>query len=274
MSPYGLRHPLALLFVGTLLASTAGSSCKNPQNDASSPASTKSSADKPSSESSSDDDRDRSDSDRFTELREAMVRDQIANRDVDNPEVLEAMRTVPRHRFVPDNLRARAYQDRPLPIGHDQTISQPYIVAAMSQALDLDSSHNVLEIGTGSGYQAAILSHLAGEVYSIEIVCELAERARKTLEALEYDVTVRCGDGYKGWPEHAPFDRIIVTAAPPEIPEALVEQLRPGGRMVLPVGERSQELKVVEKTEEGEIETVEMMKVRFVPMVRGQKDTE
>lgn len=274
MSLFGDHPPVGLSFIGILLVTTACFACKNPQNGASSPSSTKSSADKPSSESSADDDQDRSDSERFEELREAMVRDQIASRDVDDSEVLEAMRTVPRHRFVPENLRSRSYQDRPLPIGHDQTISQPYIVAAMSQALDVDSSHNVLEIGTGSGYQAAILSRLAGEVYSIEIICELADRARKTLEDLEFEVTVRCGDGYQGWPEHAPFDRIIVTAAPPEIPEALVEQLRPGGRMVLPVGERSQELKVVEKTEDGEIETVEMMRVRFVPMVRGEKDAE
>jgi len=199
-----------------------------------------------------------------------MVDEQIAGRDVEDPDVLDAMRKVPRHMFVLDRFETRAYDDTPLPIGHDQTISQPYIVAIMTEALEVEPDHRVLEVGTGSGYQAAILGELVDELYTIEIVCDLAERARKTLGTRGYDhVEVKCGDGYEGWPEHAPFDRIIVTAAPPEIPDALVEQLADGGRMVLPVGERRQELKIVHKNADGALETVEMMGVRFVPMVRG-----
>ena len=198
-----------------------------------------------------------------------MVREQIAGRDVSDNQVLETMRTVPRHRFVPEEWRSMAYVDRPLPIGHDQTISQPYIVALMTATLDVREDHRILEIGTGSGYQAAVLGECGAEVYSIEIICELAERARKTLEQQGYDnVHVTCGDGYEGWPEQAPFDRIIVTAAPPEIPDALVDQLAPGGRMVVPVGERIQKLEVLEKSEAGEVERTELMPVRFVPMVR------
>lgn len=265
------RTTASITLLWLLLALTSTIGCENPQNRASSPSSSSNTgteeADEPSDQSS---DEGPESSSRFRRERRAMVRDQIAARDVDDEAVLEAMRSVPRHEFVPEGYRARAYADTPLPIGHDQTISQPYIVAFMTQALQVDDSHDVLEIGTGSGYQAAILSKLAGSVYSIEIVCDLAERARSRLDRLGYDnVTVKCGDGYKGWPKHAPFDRVIVTAAPPEIPEALVEQLAPGGRMVLPVGENIQELKVVEKKEDGTTETIEMMDVRFVPMVRG-----
>ena len=214
--------------------------------------------------------RDADETDPHARRRRRMVQRQIAGRDIADERVLEAMRTVPRHRFVPERLRSRAYSDRPLPIGHDQTISQPYIVALMTSTLYLRPEHRVLEIGTGSGYQAAILGEMGADVYSIEIVCELARQARRRLQQQGYDhVRVICGDGYEGWPEHAPFDRIVVTAAPPEIPEALVEQLAPGGRMVLPVGDRVQQLKVVRKSEDGSIETTELMPVRFVPMVHG-----
>jgi len=202
-----------------------------------------------------------------------MVERQIAGRDLEDPDVLRAMRTVPRHAFVPEPYADRAYADTPLPIGHDQTISQPYIVAKMTEALRIEPEHEVLEIGTGSGYQAAVLAELVDHVYTIEIVCELAEDARQDLTNRGYEnVTVRCGDGYAGWPEKAPFDRIIVTAAPPEIPDALVDQLANGGRMILPVGDRRQKLKVVQKRSDGSVETSEMMGVRFVPMVHGDAE--
>lgn len=214
-------------------------------------------------------------SDPFAERREQMVEEQLRGRDIDSERVLEAMGVVPRHEFVTKEHRLHAYSDNPLPIGHDQTISQPYIVAKMTQTLRPESSDRVLEIGTGSGYQAAVLSRLVEHLYTIEIVCELAEDAREDLERTDYakNVTVKCGDGYKGWPEHAPFDKIIVTAAPPEVPEALVEQLAAGGRMVLPVGERYQKLKVIEKSEDGELREEDLLPVRFVPMVRGEDDT-
>jgi protein-L-isoaspartate(D-aspartate) O-methyltransferase len=198
--------------------------------------------------------------------RERMVATQIEARGVKNPRVLQAMRSVPRHRFVPKAYRGQAYQDRPLPIGRGQTISQPYIVAVMTELLDPEATDRVLEIGTGSGYQAAVLSELVEEVYSIEIVPELAERARKLLAADGYDdVEVITGDGYRGIPERAPFDGIIVTAAPEEVPQPLLEQLEVGGRLVIPVGARSQWLKVLQRTEAG-IETKTVFEVRFVPM--------
>jgi protein-L-isoaspartate(D-aspartate) O-methyltransferase len=212
----------------------------------------------------------RSGADSFAPLRAAMVADQIQRRGVADPRVLEAMRTVPRHRFVPATLQHLAYTDRPLPIGHGQTISQPYIVAYMSEALEVDRTHRVLEIGTGSGYQAAVLAHLARVVYTIEIVPELAQRATATLEELRYtNVHVRAGDGYAGWPQHAPFDRIMVTAAPEQIPQPLLDQLRAGGRMVIPVGSAEQWLIVVEKTAAGVIQR-RTIPVRFVPFTRGQ----
>ncbi|MGM0556016.1 MAG: protein-L-isoaspartate(D-aspartate) O-methyltransferase [Myxococcota bacterium] len=212
--------------------------------------------------------------DPFAARRAQMVDEQLIERDIDSEPVLDAMREVPRHEFVLDRHRLHAYGDNPLPIGHDQTISQPYIVAKMTQTLQPEANDKVLEIGTGSGYQAAVLSKVVDHVYTIEIVCPLAEDAKEDLArtGLGDNVTVRCGDGYKGWPEHAPFDKIIVTAAPPEIPEALVEQLAPGGRMVLPVGERVQELKVLERTEGGELREETLLPVRFVPMVRGDDD--
>jgi protein-L-isoaspartate(D-aspartate) O-methyltransferase len=199
--------------------------------------------------------------------RARMVEEQLRARDIGSPRVLAAMATVPRHRFVPDALRARAYDDSPLPIGLGQTISQPYIVAFMTQALEVSPGQRVLEIGTGSGYQAAVLAELGAEVYSIEVLPALADRARRLLATLGYGrVQVRTGNGYLGWPEEAPFDRIIVTAAPPEVPPALVDQLKLGGIMVVPVGTTQQALLVVARTPRG-VETVRTLPVRFVPMI-------
>jgi protein-L-isoaspartate(D-aspartate) O-methyltransferase len=199
-------------------------------------------------------------------LRERMVESQIRSRGVADERVLAAMESVPRHRFVPPALSDAAYRDHPLPIGLGQTISQPYIVALMTEALRPQPDDRILEIGTGSGYQAAVLSLLVAEVYSIEIVEELAATSSVLLQELGYrNVRVRHGDGYRGWPEQAPFDGIIVTAAPGHVPQPLVEQLRPGGRMVIPVGEDYQELKLIQKTESGTRESV-LIPVRFVPM--------
>lgn len=204
----------------------------------------------------------------FDAEREEMVAQQIEARGVRDPRVLAAMRRVPRHRFVPDDEAEYAYEDRPLPIGSGQTISQPYIVAAMTEAAQIRPGDNVLEIGTGSGYQAAVLAELGAHVHSIEIVPELAARARKALAGEGYgQVVVIEGNGWLGLPEKAPFDRILVTAAPDRMPEALVEQLRVGGRMVVPVGEYDQWLRVLEKTPDG-IRERELFPVRFVPMVK------
>jgi protein-L-isoaspartate(D-aspartate) O-methyltransferase len=198
--------------------------------------------------------------------RERMVRDQIEGRGIKDPLTLGAMRDVPRHLFVPSASADQAYGDFPLPIGQGQTISQPYIVAFMTEALGLRGGESVLEIGTGSGYQSAVLSRIAGKVHTIEIVPELAEEARARLERLGYrNVAVRAGDGYAGWPEAAPFDAIIVTAAAPRIPEPLKEQLVDGGRLVLPVGDEYQELIVV--TRRGaSFDERRVLPVRFVPM--------
>ncbi len=211
--------------------------------------------------------------DPYQQQRENMVRDQIEARGVRAPEVLKAMRTAPRHLFVPADLVSQAYRDHPLPIGEGQTISQPYIVALMTELLEADRSHKVLEIGTGSGYQAAVLSPLVRTLYSIEIVPSLGEQAARRLQALGYkNVEVRIGNGYKGWPEQAPFDRIILTAAPPQIPQALIEQLKPGGRLVAPVGGRfqGQDLVVLEKSRSGKISTRKVLPVAFVPMVNRE----
>ncbi len=199
--------------------------------------------------------------------REQMVAAQIAAREVRDARVLAAMRAVPRHEFVPADLRARAYEDTPLPIGHAQTISQPYIVAFMTEQLAPKPVHRVLEIGTGSGYQAAVLSKLVAEVFTIEIVEPLAKRAAADLARLGFkNVHVRAGDGYQGWPDAAPFDAIIVTCAPDHVPEPLVRQLREGGRMVIPVGDfGAQQLYVLEKRA-GKIERSAVLPVRFVPM--------
>jgi protein-L-isoaspartate(D-aspartate) O-methyltransferase len=187
-----------------------------------------------------------------------------------NPKVLAAMRRVPRHLLVPEAVRAEAYQNRPLPIGHEATISQPYIVALMTHLLDVEPDQKVLEVGTGSGYQAAVLSTLVSHVYSIEIVEPLAKRAAERLGELGYaNVTVRAGDGYKGWPEQAPFDRIIVTAGADHVPQPLVDQLRPGGRMVIPVGKADDlQLTVIEKSRKGRIAKRRILPVRFVPLTR------
>jgi protein-L-isoaspartate(D-aspartate) O-methyltransferase len=200
-------------------------------------------------------------------LREQMVRTQIIARGIEDPAVLRAISKVPRHEFVPQNLRHAAYDDRPLPIGEEQTISQPYIVALMTEVLKLSSGDKVLEIGTGSGYQAAVLAELTDQVYSIEIIAALGERARETLDRLGYDqVQVKIGDGYMGWEAHAPFDAIIVTCAPEHIPQPLVDQLIEGGRMVIPVGSGyRQELYLVEKRE-GVIRQTGIIPVLFVPM--------
>jgi protein-L-isoaspartate(D-aspartate) O-methyltransferase len=201
--------------------------------------------------------------------RGRMVEEQIAARGVTDPAVLRAMRAVPRHEFIPAASRADAYSDQPLPIGHGQTISQPYIVALMSELAAVKPGDRVLEIGTGSGYQAAILAELGADVYSIEILEPLARRAGETLRRLGYDrVHVRQGDGYRGWPSAAPFAAIVTTAAPPEVPPALVAQLAPGGRLVIPVGKDDQELRVLVKTSSG-IETRRVVPVQFVPMVGG-----
>lgn len=204
------------------------------------------------------------------EARTAMVEQQIRERGVTAPRVLDAMRTVPRERFVPPELADRAYADSPLPIGQGQTISQPYIVAYMTEALDVSPSHKVLEIGTGSGYQAAVLAELAREVYTIEIVPELARRAAATLKALGVaNVQVREGDGYAGWPDRGPFDRIMVTAAPEEIPKPLLDQLARGGRLVTPVGGQGQTqwITIVDKTESGLVQR-RTIAVQFVPFTR------
>jgi protein-L-isoaspartate(D-aspartate) O-methyltransferase len=198
--------------------------------------------------------------------RHKMVSDQIEGRGVRDPLVLEAMRRVPRHQFVPESERGRAYADRPLPIGHGQTISQPYIVAAMTELARIGPNSRVLEIGTGSGYQAAVLAEIAAEVYTIEIIEALAESAETTLKRLGHEkVRVRHGDGYRGWPEHAPFDAILVTAAPKRVPPRLLEQLVEGGRLVIPVGSFYQQLEVHTRRAEG-FEVERVFPVRFVPM--------
>lgn len=204
---------------------------------------------------------------RFTVLRHRMVDLQLAARDIRDERVLDVMRRIPRHQFVPESQRESAYADWPLQIGAGQTISQPYIVGLMTQLAKPHPESRALDVGTGSGYQAAVLAELCREVYSIEIIEPLAMEARLRLAELGYrNVEVRCGDGYRGWPEHAPFDLIILAAAPAHIPEALVEQLAPGGRLVLPVGDRSQELVVVEKQLDGTPRQWTEIGVMFVPM--------
>jgi protein-L-isoaspartate(D-aspartate) O-methyltransferase len=213
--------------------------------------------------------------DPYSAARGEMVKNQIAKRGVNDTKVLDAMRVVPRHLFVPSSAQAEAYDDRPLAIGEGQTISQPYIVALMTETLNLTSKDKVLEIGTGSGYQAAVLSKLVSEVYTIEILKPLGEQAQRTLSELGYsNVHVRIGDGYQGWPEAAPFDAIIVTAAPEHIPEPLKQQLKIGGRMIIPVGNFVQDLVLLTKTQDG-FTRKNVAPVRFVPMTgevqNGQK---
>jgi len=201
--------------------------------------------------------------------RQRMVTEQLKARGISDERVLNAMNKVPREEFVPPDSRAGSYEDGPLPIGYGQTISQPYIVAFMTEQLRLKPSDRVLEIGTGSGYQAAILAELVSEVYSIEIVEPLAKNAEATLQRLGYEnVHVKIGDGYKGWPEAAPFDAIIVTCAPDKVPQPLVDQLKDDGRMVIPVGDRfAQELYLLEK-KNGQLKQSATLPVRFVPMER------
>ena len=203
--------------------------------------------------------------------RERMVREQIENRGIRGAELLRVLRATPRHLFVPIASRPMAYDDHPVPIGYEATISQPYIVALMTELLAPRKTDRVLEIGTGSGYQAAVLSQLARQVYTIEIVPELAKSAQRILSDLGYgNVTVRQGDGYKGWPEQAPFDGIMVTAAPPEVPQALIDQLAKGGRLVAPVGLGwNQELVLIEKDANGRIRRRSAGGVVFVPMRSG-----
>ena len=198
-----------------------------------------------------------------------MVAEQIRARGVRDERVLDALERVPRESFIPDDLRHEAHRDYPVPIGHGQTISQPYIVGYMTEALRLEPHHRVLEIGTGCGYQTAVLAELAAEVYSIELIPELSDRARQTIERIGYrNVSIRTGDGYHGWPEHAPFDRIIGAAAAPAVPTALIDQLADGGLLVMPVGISYQELRVLRK-HGTTTETLNTLPVRFVPMVRA-----
>lgn len=210
--------------------------------------------------------------DPYAAQRQAMVAQQIVARGVQDARVIAAMEKVPRHLFVPDNMQAHAYEDSPLPIGNNQTISQPYIVAYMTGQLDLKGTEKVLEVGTGSGYQAAVLAELAREVYTIEILEPLAVRARDQIEKAGYtNVHFRIGDGYQGWPEAAPFDAIIITAAPNQIPETLISQLKVGGRMIAPVGEWHQELLLVTKNKT-DYSVKKLLPVRFVPMVKTKPD--
>jgi protein-L-isoaspartate(D-aspartate) O-methyltransferase len=204
---------------------------------------------------------------RYGRLREAMVRHQIKDRGISDTLVLTAMMAVPRHRFVPLEWRKYAYDDSPLPIGEEQTISQPYIVALMTELLTPTSNHRVLEVGTGSGYQAAVLARIVDSVFSIEIIPVLAQRAAAILDTLGYgNVVVKEGDGYRGWPEYAPFDAIIVTCAPDNIPSPLIEQLREGGTMVIPVGDSNYQELVILRKSGGTVRREAVAPVRFVPM--------
>lgn len=209
--------------------------------------------------------------DGFENQRQQMVAHQLRGRDIEDTRVLDAMAAVPRHRFVPSALQHLAYHDTPLPIGHGQTISQPYIVALMSQLLSVEPGRKILEIGTGSGYQAAVLAEMGAAVFTIEIVPELGRQAQRSLEANGYTkIHAKIGDGYQGWPEHAPFDAIIVTCAPTRIPKPLTEQLAEEGRMVIPSGEKfDQQLRLLTK-HKGKIKQQKVVAVRFVPMVDRQ----
>ena len=203
----------------------------------------------------------------LTAQRNAMVDQQIEARGITDPATLEAMRAVPRHDFLPMRLRSEAYMDYPLPIGHGQTISQPYIVAFMTEAIRPQPGEKILEIGAGSGYQAAILAQMGADVYTIEIVEPLAEMARQTLERLGYkNIRVKHGDGFRGWPEHAPFDAIVVTCAPDKIPPDLIAQLKDGGRMIIPVGGGMEQELVLLRKKGDKVEKQSVLPVRFVPM--------
>jgi protein-L-isoaspartate(D-aspartate) O-methyltransferase len=253
----------AVVLVGgmvvTLLAGN-GSTEPQPQDKASTAATV--------AESRKDDD-----ADKWRPAREQMVAEQIEVRGISDPRVLKAMREEPRHLYVPERLQARAYGDHPLPIQNNQTISQPYIVARMTDSLELKPGHKVLEIGTGSGYQAAILSRMGMKTFSIEIVEPLCRSSRAILDRLGHEgVRTRCGDGYEGWPEEAPFDAILVTAAPEHVPPRLIEQLAPGGRLVIPVGGGQQWLVRLRKEADGTIRREVLDPVRFVPMTGKARD--
>ena len=210
-------------------------------------------------------------SDPFAQPRKEMVVFQIQNRDITAPDVLDAMNTVPRHLFVPQDYLDQAYEDHPLPIGYGQTISQPYIVALMTEKLKVKRGDKVLEIGTGSGYQAAVLAHLGVEVYSVEIIPELARAAGERLKKLQYAVQVKQGDGYFGWEEHAPYDAIIVTAAPDHVPQPLAKQLKDGGRLVIPIGPQGSWQTLWQFTRQGDdLTAVNLGGVAFVPLVGGK----
>lgn len=214
------------------------------------------------------------DVDIYTAQRLRMVKEQIEQRGVRDKSVLDAMRKVPRHLFVPHYLQDQAYIDSPLPIGEGQTISQPYIVAFMTDVLKLKGNEKVLEIGTGSGYQAAVLAEIVNQVYSIEIIPVLGKMASELLKKMNYqNVHVEIGDGYRGLPDQAPFDAIIVTAAPGHIPQPLIEQLKTGGKMIIPVGEFYQELVLITKQSDGRMTTKSVLPVRFVPMTGEAQDT-
>ena len=203
----------------------------------------------------------------FAAERELMVKQQIVVRGITDPRILEAMRKVPRDAFVPETVRDRSYRDEPLPIGYDQTISQPFIVAFMTEKLRLQPGNRVLEIGTGSGYQAAILAELVAQVYTIEIVAPLGKTAETTLRRLGYkNVRVKIGDGYQGWPEHGPYDAVIVTCAPQKVPQPLVEQTKEGGRIVIPVGQFYEQTLYLLEKKEGRLQRQAVLPVRFVPM--------
>ena len=224
---------------------------------------------------------DRSSQDQYEQQRQQMVEEIEADADITakytdkeslDPAVMRAMATVPRHEFVPSSMLEQAYENRPLPIGYGQTISQPYIVALMTDLLQPESDHRVLEIGTGSGYQAAVLSELVAEVYTIEIIEDLARRTTQLLERQDYkNIKTRIADGYDGWPQHAPYDSIMVTAAISHIPPPLVQQLKKGGRMIIPVGTRfqTQYLTLVEKDMQGEVSTQQLLPALFVPFTCG-----
>ncbi|MGQ3685195.1 MAG: protein-L-isoaspartate(D-aspartate) O-methyltransferase [Candidatus Loosdrechtia sp.] len=211
------------------------------------------------------------DEDSFTRQRKRMVEEQLVSRGIQNKKVLEVMGTVPRHLFIPEERRILSYSDQPVPIGYGQTISQPYIVAFMTELIEPDKDDVVLEVGAGSGYQAAVLSMLVKKVYTIEVLEGLGKEARERLEMLGYtNINVKIGDGYKGWPEHAPFDAIIVTAAAEYIPQPLIDQLKPGGRMVIPVGGvyAIQDLMLITKDASSKIIKKSIVPVRFVPLIR------
>lgn len=264
MSLYRIRSALTSVVIGTVAPLCLGASLDAPATRGARPAAPPLAKTQSGPEEA-----------RFVQARQSMVQQDLRARDIQDERVLAVLGHIPRQRFVPATRQEEAFSDAALQIGHDQTISRPYIVALMTQLVRPSSSDRVLDIGTGSGYQAAVLSELCREVYSIEIIRPLADEARTRLKRLGYkNIEVRCGDGYRGWPEHAPFDVIVVAAAPDHIPQALVEQLAPGGRLVIPVGERSQELLLIEKDAQGAITRHEVLPVRFVPMTGEAEKTE